>query len=49
LKSLYPKADLGAVGEGFAATFTEEGANELVQGFLEMVTQIIEMIPLKPV
>jgi hypothetical protein len=46
LKSLYPKADLGATGEGFTPTCTEEEANELVRSFLETVTWIIEMIPL---
>jgi hypothetical protein len=30
LKSLYPKADLGATGEGFTATCREELANDLV-------------------
>jgi hypothetical protein len=30
LKYLYPKVDLGAANEGFAATCTEEDANELV-------------------
>jgi hypothetical protein len=46
LKSLYPKADLGAASEGFAMTCTEEEANELVRGFHKMTTLIIEMIPL---
>jgi hypothetical protein len=49
LKSLYPKEDLGAGDEGFAPTCTEEEANELVRRFLEMVTWIVEMIPLNPV
>jgi hypothetical protein len=48
LKSLYPRADLGATGEGFAATCIEEEANTLVKSFLETVTRIIEMIPLSP-
>jgi hypothetical protein len=46
LMSLYPKADLGAAGEGFAATCMEDEATDLVQGFLEIATQIIEMIPI---
>jgi hypothetical protein len=44
LKSLYPKADLGVAGEGFAATCTEEGATTLIKSFLEMATQIVEMV-----
>jgi hypothetical protein len=44
LKSLYPKVDLGVDGKSFAATCIEEEANNLVQGFLETVVQILEMI-----
>jgi hypothetical protein len=39
------KADLGAACEGFAATCMEDGATDLVQGFLMMVARIIKMIP----
>jgi hypothetical protein len=46
LKSLYPKVDLGVVGEAFATNCTKEEANELVRSFFETVTCIIEMIPL---
>jgi hypothetical protein len=45
LKSLYPKADIGAACEEFAATCTEDEEADLVQGFLEMATQIIELLP----
>jgi hypothetical protein len=45
LKSLYPKAYLGAISEGFTTMCTENEANDLVQGFLEIATQIVEMIP----
>jgi hypothetical protein len=48
LKSLYPRADLDAAGEGFAATCSDEEANELVKGFLDTATKIIEMIPSAP-
>jgi hypothetical protein len=44
LKSLYPKVDLGAAGEGFAATCSEDEATDLVQSFLETVIEILEMI-----
>jgi hypothetical protein len=45
LRSLYPRADLEAAGEGFAATCSDEEAKELVKSFLDTVTKIIEMIP----
>jgi hypothetical protein len=45
LKSLYPRADLGAVGEGFAVTCTKEEANKLVKDSTTMVTRVIEMLP----
>jgi hypothetical protein len=44
LKSLYPRADLDAAGEGFSATCSEEEANNLVQSFIETMTQVIETI-----
>jgi HEPN domain-containing protein len=44
LKSLYPRAELDAVGEGFATSYTEEEADDLVQSFVETMTQVIEMI-----
>jgi hypothetical protein len=45
LKSIYPRADLDATGEGFAASCTEEEASDLVQSFVETATQVIEIIP----
>jgi hypothetical protein len=45
LKSLYPRADLDAVGEGFAVTCTEEEADKLVKDSTAMVTRVIEMLP----
>jgi hypothetical protein len=44
VKSLYPRADLDTVGEGFAASNKEE-ADDLVQSFIEIATQVIRMIP----
>jgi hypothetical protein len=44
LKSLYPKADLDAMGECFIARCSEEEAKDLVQSFLENMTRVIEMI-----
>jgi hypothetical protein len=46
LKSLYPKVDLGAAGEGFAATCSESEVADLVQSLLEMATRVVEMIPI---
>jgi hypothetical protein len=46
LTSMYLKAEIGAVGEGFAATCSEDEAYNLVQSFLETVTRMIEMIPI---
>jgi hypothetical protein len=46
LKSLYPKANLDATGEGFTATCSEEEATDLVQIFMESATRVIEMIPI---
>jgi hypothetical protein len=48
LKSLYPKADLGVAGEGFAATCTEAEATALVKSFLETATRIVDMISPAP-
>jgi hypothetical protein len=46
LKSLYPMLDLGTVDMGFTATCTKDEVTNLVQGFLETVTEIIEIIPI---
>jgi tRNA(Ile)-lysidine synthase TilS/MesJ len=35
LKSLYPRADLDAVDEGFVTTCTEEEDDKLVEDFVE--------------
>jgi hypothetical protein len=35
LKSLYPRADLDAVDEGFVTTCTEEEDDKLVEDFIE--------------
>jgi hypothetical protein len=48
LKSLYPRADLEAAGEGFAATFSDEEVKKLVKSFQDTATKIIEMIPSAP-
>jgi hypothetical protein len=42
--SLYPKADLGVAGEGFAATCSEDEATTLVKSFLEMATRTVIMV-----
>jgi hypothetical protein len=49
LKSLYPRADLEAAGEGFAATScSDEEAKDLVKNFLGTATKIVEMIASAP-
>jgi hypothetical protein len=45
LMSFYPRANLDAVGEGFAASCAIEEVGDLVQSFIEIATQVIEMIP----
>jgi hypothetical protein len=42
LKSLYPRADLDVVGEGFVVSFTE--ASKLMEDSAMMVDRIIEML-----
>jgi hypothetical protein len=44
LKSLYPQADLDAVGEGFTMTCSDEEALKLVEDSAVMVRQVIDMI-----
>jgi hypothetical protein len=46
MKSLYPRDDLDAVGEGFMVTCTEEEANKLVEDSTMKVTQDIKMLPI---
>jgi hypothetical protein len=45
LKSLYPRVDLDAAGEGFTVTCTEEEADKLVEDSAETVTRVIEILP----
>jgi hypothetical protein len=44
LKSLYPRADLDAAGEGFAATCSDEEALKLVEDSVVMAGQIVDML-----
>jgi hypothetical protein len=45
LKSLYPRADLGVVGDGFAATYTHEEGLKLTEDSALMANRIVEMVP----
>jgi hypothetical protein len=45
LKSLYPRADLDATGEGFTSTYTDEEASKLVEDSAVMTECIVEMLP----
>jgi hypothetical protein len=44
LKSLYPRADLDVVGEGFAATCSGEEALKLIKDSAVMTGHIIDML-----
>jgi hypothetical protein len=44
LKSLYPWADLDAVGEGFTVTCTDEEALKLVKDSAVIARQVIDML-----
>jgi hypothetical protein len=44
LKSLYPWADLGAAGEGFAATCSDEEALKLVKDSAMTAGQVVDML-----
>jgi hypothetical protein len=44
LKSLYLLANLDAMGEAFAVTYTNEEALKLVEGSTMMADRIIEML-----
>ena len=46
LKSLYPRADLDAAGEGFTTTCSEDEATKLVEDSDATVCQVVEMIPI---
>jgi hypothetical protein len=44
LKSLYPRADLDAVGEGFAVTCSDEEALKLVEDSTKTVGRVVDML-----
>jgi hypothetical protein len=44
LKSLYPRADLDAAGEGFTMTCTDEEALKLVKDSAVIAGQVIDML-----
>jgi hypothetical protein len=44
LKSLYPRADLDAAGEGFATTYSDEEALNLVEDNAKTASQIVDML-----
>jgi hypothetical protein len=45
LKSLYPRADLDAVGDGFAVTCISEEALKLMEDSALIADRIIDMVP----
>jgi hypothetical protein len=45
LKSLYPRANLDAAGEGFTTTCTEDKATKLIEDSVVTSSQIMEMLP----
>jgi hypothetical protein len=44
LKSLYPRADLDAAGEGFASTCSNEEALKLVKDSAKRASQVVDML-----
>jgi hypothetical protein len=44
LKSLYPRADMDMVGEGFVVTYSDEEALKLVEDFAMMVGLVFDML-----
>ena len=48
LKSLYPRATLGVVADGWAVGTTLESANEIMQSFKGVATRIATMIGTNP-
>jgi hypothetical protein len=44
LRSLYPQADMDAVGEGFAATCSDEESLELIEDSAVIVGHIVDML-----
>jgi hypothetical protein len=45
MKSLYPRADLDVVGEGFAMTCNDEEALKLIEDSAVMAGHIVDMLP----
>jgi hypothetical protein len=45
LKSLYPRADLDVVGEGFAVTCSDDEALKLIEDSAVTAEHIIDMLP----
>jgi hypothetical protein len=45
LKSLYPRADLDAAGEGFTATCSDNEALKLIEDSAMMAERIVDMFP----
>jgi hypothetical protein len=45
LKSLYPRASLDEVGDGFVTTYTEEEASKLVDDSVVTMSEVEEMLP----
>jgi hypothetical protein len=45
LKSLYPRADLDVVGEGFVVTCSDEEPLKLIEDSIVMVGHIVDMLP----
>jgi hypothetical protein len=46
LKSLYPHADLDAVGEGFVVTCNDDEALKLVENSAVTAEHIVDMLPI---
>jgi hypothetical protein len=46
LKPLYPRANLDAAGEVFVTTIIEDEANKLMEDYVVMASQIVEMLPI---
>jgi hypothetical protein len=46
LKSLYPRADLDAAGDGFAVTCTDEEALKLMEDSALTANHIVDMVPI---
>jgi hypothetical protein len=46
LKSLYPRDDLDAAGDGFAMTYTNEEALKLMEDSALTADRIVDMVPI---